>query len=139
MPKRYSWDRSEVHYTLVVIGPFENRWVCHYCGCPADTVDHIPPISRYHDASCLDPEVKPVKVPACRECNCIAADILHLSFVDRQDYVKRKLERKYAKQLAFPDWSDDELEDMSDEMVRSIKHNMAARAFVLSRINFHPK
>lgn len=40
---------------------------CTYCGRPADTLDHTPPLSRHEHvrgSGCCD------TVPACRACNC---------------------------------------------------------------------
>ena len=44
---------------------FGNRYFCAYCGCPANTTDHTPPL-------CLLQKPYPknlMTVPACRKCN----------------------------------------------------------------------
>lgn len=129
---------EEVNYTVVIIGDEKNRWACHYCGCPADTLDHIPPLTRFHDAMALDPKMKAVKVPSCMECNNLAGRELHLTFPDRAAFVKDKLATKYRKQLGQTDWEEWELEQMSYQFRVSIKKNLKAKLFVLSRSNFHP-
>lgn len=125
------------HYTLSVIG-LNNRYVCHYCGCPADTTDHIPPIARFHDAIALCGYFKPIKVPCCRECNGLASSELHTCFIERQQYIRSKLSIKYLKQLRIVEWSDDELSEMSYAFKTSIRKDIAAKRFVENRLSFFP-
>lgn len=131
--------REDVAYKLVVLGDGKcNRWVCHYCGCPADTLDHIPPLSRYHDALGTFEAFRPVKVPSCSECNVLAGDELHVSFLERQAFVKAELRHKYARQLRVREWDEDELEEMSYQFRVSIAKDMGAKHFIRARLRFMP-
>jgi hypothetical protein len=106
---------------------------------PADALDHVPPISRMDDAMALGVDFRPVKIPCCGECNNLAGIALHVNFMDRYDYVKARLAKRYAKQLRVVTWTEADLEEMGPKLRRSILHDMRAKAFVESRINFHPK
>ncbi len=129
-------DPERFLYTTQVIGGDENRWICHYCGQPGGTVDHIPPVSRFHDAVASSEDFRPIKVPACMECNALAGAELHTSFLDRRAFVKHMLAKRYRRQLAVVMWTSAELRGMSRSFRASIVHDMKARAFVEGRISF---
>lgn len=123
-------------YTIKIIGD-GNRWVCHYCGCPADTTDHIPPLTRYHDALELGP-FKPVRVPCCSECNILAGNELHISFVERAAYIKERLAVRYTAQLRVVEWTEDELKEMSYQFRVSLERDLGAKRFIEARIAYFP-
>lgn len=84
---------------------------CHYCGMPADTVDHVPPRSVrpiiLQQAATRWPFLE---VPACHECNCLLGNREPWTIVARKKVIKEKLKRRYRRYLKIPDWTPQELE-----------------------------
>jgi len=107
-------------------------WLCVYCGDPADTVEHVPPLSRVSDYEALGiVNELYCKSPACRECNSVAGDSLQDSFMARVEYVKDCLERRYRRYLRLPEWDDAELDEAEfGPVLRSaiVEHNRKAKA-----------
>lgn len=135
--KKYRYFRN---YKTMVIGR-ENRYVCHYCGYPAETLDHIPPLSRYDDALAITDKFNPVLVPSCGECNGLAGTELHISFLERQEFVKGKLRKKYKKIMSFKEWKwldDEDLSDYGDTMKQEIEQSIFLKKNILSRLEFFP-
>ena len=71
--------------------------VCYYCGCSADTIDHVVPRSTLDQLKTLDdPEItkevlgrRTLLVWACRECNNLAGKSLQGTIQGRKKYEKR--------------------------------------------------
>ena len=114
-------------------------WRCVYCGLPADTVDHFPPLSRVHDYDAVDESGIYVKFPCCRQCNSIAADVLDESFLDRIERVKNKLARKYAKYVRPSSdlWDEDELNELDYNLRSKVLENSKKSEIYLARIDYY--
>ena len=128
----------EDRYTIVT-GERGDHWpLCVYCGRPAGTRDHVPPVSRVSDYEALGMKIEVyIKVPACTECNNLGADELHPSFMDRAEFIKDKLSRKYARVLASPDWDDDELKELGKNLRSKVKAALAKKKPQLERIEYY--
>ena len=83
------------------------RYVCHYCGETAPTIDHCPPLSVLDSLLSvgLQPETPPVTVPCCSECNSVLSDAPPSCPDVRRDIVQGRLRRRHQRLLATPDWS----------------------------------
>jgi 5-methylcytosine-specific restriction endonuclease McrA len=66
-----------------------NRYICFYCGLPAPTLDHVPPLNKVDDLLMEFEILIYTKVPACNECNRIASDEPHTDIYERQKYIKK--------------------------------------------------
>jgi hypothetical protein len=123
----------------IVTGERAEHWpLCVYCGNPAGTRDHVPPISRVGDYESLGMQIEVyVKVPACTECNMIAADTLQPSFMDRAEYVKDRLARKYARSLSAPDWDEDELAQLGRNLRSKVRAALNRKRPQLERIEYY--
>ena len=116
--------------------------VCYYCGLDADTIDHVIPQSTLLALRVLDDEEVTRKILgerilmvwACRECNCIAGYSLQDTLPERKQYILNKLARRYREYILTPDWTDEELSEMSEEMVIYIKEGIKKRALIRKRI-----
>jgi len=88
-----------------------NPFTCFYCGEPASTIDHVPPISRVDDyrAFKLRHEFY-LKVPCCKECNSTLQDSLQMHIIDRTIKAHELLERRYKKHLKCKAWTKEALE-----------------------------
>lgn len=92
--------------------PFELRHTCFYCGDPSDTLDHFPPISRYHDYLGIYDSHPAVVVPSCIECNLLLVDSLQGDIYERFDEAKVRLTKRLAKYLKYSSvWDNDSLAD----------------------------
>lgn len=85
---------------------------CVYCGETATTLEHFPPASWGPLG---------VLLPACQECNNFAGAGFATKFEDRARHVKARLRNKYRKQLATPEWSEDELDDIAQSLRGSVR------------------
>ena len=82
---------------------------CVYCGERATTRDHFPPYSS-------DVKAGGFSLPACSECNRFAGDVWPTNFEKRAAHVKGKIRKKYARILATPDWTAEELSELSGNL-----------------------
>ena len=106
---------------------------CSYCGSHWDkTRDHVIPNSYLREGRGYEGDWL---VPACKECNGTLGDILLTNVPDRATYLLSKYRRKYKKLLSFADWTDWELEDISDRLADSIRATRAQKQEMIDRIN----
>jgi hypothetical protein len=98
---------------------------CHYCGMPADTIDHVVPQVVLGAASLsTDPDVRTyflrkhrvLTVDACRECNVLISSKYLPTLADRKTYLKARLRTKNRRLLAMPAWSPSELAQLSERL-----------------------
>lgn len=108
---------------------------CTYCGIPADTMDHVPPVSRAIEVK--DEETFAL-VPACAECNSSLGDRLILALSERRAYIRDRLRKRYAKLLNRPRWDDDELAELSPELADEIRRGEWLQAWVRARVRWVP-
>lgn len=116
---------------------------CTYCGCLADTQDHVIPLSfqRFGDNKSrrkkqFRGQVKNL-VPACRECNSIANDKIFTDVDEKREYIQQRLEYRYRRILDMPAWSDKEINEMGYNFRRELKLKTLARKWIENRIH-HP-
>lgn len=110
---------------------------CVYCGMPGDSIDHIP--SKYMRLQLSEVELRAVhtqEVTACRECNSILGCRPILTIVERRQYVKSHLKRKYAKYLRIPEWTDEKLATMSLNLQGMIRRGMKTRNLIRQRLQW---
>jgi hypothetical protein len=114
---------------------------CIYCGVASSEWDHVPPlhyVERLDDdqIDALDLRL----LPCCSECNTFLSGIILTTVKARRNYVKDRLRRKYRSWLEMPEWSPDEIGELSTEDAR---RQMTAHArfssFIKGRLNFHSK
>jgi hypothetical protein len=86
---------------------------CAYCGEPATSVDHVPPVLLKNEV----PSTDRFCVAACKHCNCMLGCLRLFTLLDRQMWVKLRLREKYKKELSAKIWSKEEL----DELGRSLR------------------
>ena len=108
---------------------------CHYCGAPADTKDHIVPISYNYTQR---PNNSPAKggqtVDCCRECNNLLGAKALFSIEERAHEVAECLERRYKKELKAPIWTDEDLAELGPTLQKQIKAKQFLRMEILERV-----
>lgn len=100
--KRFCSDRCRYESHRITIEP------CIYCGCPADSIDHVPPQSVRMVLAELNlfDRFEFVEVPACRECNCALGAKSLFTIKERKAYMKDWIAHRYRKYLALPEWTE---------------------------------
>jgi len=110
---------------------------CYYCGIYADTKDHIIPISWNRTSGRKRKENQRENlIYACKECNCLASDKVFESKEKKKDYLQEKLELRYKKILKMPDWSDDELQELSVKLRKDTMIKILAKQWIINRIAY---
>jgi hypothetical protein len=119
------------HYSRVTTPALHG---CFYCGEPATTIDHCPPVSgadlfidRYGK-----PSIPFYLLPCCSECNSTLGDQVIPTPATRAAHLERKLNKNYEKRFAL--WSDDELGEMSPMFRKVIKAKREALRSMITRI-----
>ena len=118
--------------------------ICYYCGRYADSIDHVIPQSTLRQLVCLeDKEItkailrkRALKVWACRECNHLLGSSLQDSLIERKQFLKEKLRKRYKRIIALPKWEIDELEDMGYVLRNYIENSARLKEFIVQRINW---
>ena len=103
----------------------------------ANCFDHQPPISRVDDyrALRLAREVY-IKVPACNDCNTLAADFLTETILDRNDLVKHRIQKKNNRLLRSQVWSDKEIDKLGKNLRSYVRVQNEKVLRVLDRIDY---
>lgn len=112
---------------------------CVYCGDVADTVDHMVPLSFQRSAGkrfATRAGQNKNLVPSCRECNNLAGNKIFDTKQDKKAYIINRLRSKYRKILDMPEWSKEEMEELSPTMQKFITSQMAKRGLLEMRIGF---
>ncbi len=118
--------------------------ICYYCGQEANTIDHVIPRSLLkHLAAIGDAKItdsilgrRILKVPACKECNCLLSDSVQNTVQERKKYLKTKLKRRYQKILRIPEWREDELEEMGNNMRKYIEGALQQKMIIKQRLEW---
>lgn len=112
---------------------------CIYCGLPAVTFDHVPPISRVDDyrAMQLESEVY-LLVPSCNQCNSLLSNSLQENIICRMDTLKIKLKRKLNKHIMDIEWTDSEIAALGPNLKTTIKKAIAMHRLAQQRLTYEP-
>jgi hypothetical protein len=138
MRKRNSVAHYEERYHLVTGEREPMFWRCVYCGLPAESKDHVPPITRVSDYESLGLAIELyIKVPCCLECNNLLGAELQDSFFQRAEVLKDKLARKYRRHLNNVDWDDEELEELGPTLKSKVLEGKVKSQRVLARIEYY--
>ena len=109
--------------------------LCTYCGgLERPTRDHVVPEAIKRNGKGKRFDIGPI-VPACHECNSLLGDRYLLTVRERAAYLLRRYRARYARLLATPEWTDEELDELGDRLRRVIIGAQMERADVLRRLN----
>ena len=108
---------------------------CHYCGAPANTKDHIIPVSYLRNMS-TNKARRAIgqTVDCCAECNSLLGAKALFTIEERAEEIARMLSRRYKKELDAPVWTDEEIEDLGPSLRESIKGKQFLRNEVMERV-----
>jgi len=128
----------DVRYLIVSgeRGPFCN--LCVYCGEPADTRDHVPPLSRVSDYESLGLRTEIyLKVPCCQECNTLAGNELQDSITERVEFIKGRIARKYLYRASLVEWDEDELDELGPVLRSKVVSGSKRIKRAQDRVNYY--
>lgn len=116
---------------------------CHYCGMLATCTDHVVPVVVVATLSALEDGDRRLKgriltVPACHECNSLAAAHYFDTLAERVAYVKGRLRKRLRRDLECADFTLDELEEFSPALRGHVLEAMRRKEFARQRIAWEP-
>jgi hypothetical protein len=118
--------------------PELNFPLCVYCGDPACSKDHVPPISRVDDYLSLGLRREVfIKVPSCLSCNKMLGDSLQDNFLDRVEVLKGKMFVKWCKMIGWVEWDDDELEELGVNLRSHVVVSLDKQYHVIKRYEYY--
>jgi hypothetical protein len=113
---------------------------CAYCGLTAQCRDHVIPQAYegvgQHETGYGTGWKRDKVVPACSECNCLLGRRWLPSVAERAAFLAQKLRVRHEEALNFPNWNEDDLEDMSPRMRKQIRAKIQRRDLLKARIAF---
>lgn len=103
---------------------------CVYCGGPNQCRDHVVPATQdntrmYGEDKC---------VACCNECNSLLGSRALYSVKERAGYLAETYSRRYAKVLAMPEWTKEELSEVSPKIQKLVLHNKVLKQIIEDRI-----
>lgn len=114
--------------------------LCYYCGQPATDLEHVIPRSVLRKLS-GSPGVKQelirgrvLTVRSCHECNMLVGASVQETLIERKEYLKDRLRKRYRKLLDTPDWTDEEIAELGDGLRRHIHAQETLKATIRARI-----
>ena len=123
-------------YKYTSVSDDNSQYICTYCGMPADTQDHVVPISIMAKLADLSIDIELAKIPCCRECNTLAGDIFFNSFSEKKDFIRGRLRERYQKIFNMPAWNEDELNEMGPIAKIEIKAFINKKKILLERLEY---
>ena len=113
--------------------PKAKMYLCTYCGREGDEDEHVIPLS-YLGERRLSKENGQWVVQSCRTCNQLGCDSIFFTIPDKAQFILSEYQRKYRKVLGTPNWSDDELADLSYELRTMIEGHITAKSILIEKI-----
>lgn len=117
--------------------------LCYYCGMPAESTDHVIPLSVLRNIRGLPMEQvaeitrnRILTVESCHECNHLLGATVQESLRDRKKYLKERLKKRYAKILIVPDWTEEELMGLGPHLRATVLSGIAHRNRVRIRLSY---
>lgn len=100
---------------------FGKKYICTYCGEPADCIDHTIPYSWFKNTGSKKRKSEAVgfMTYSCRECNSLLSDKVFYTFQDRLLYLNRRLRERHKKELTVL-WDEEDLKTVSDRLKQYI-------------------
>lgn len=117
--------------------------VCYYCGVPATSIDHVVPKSLLDDWRRLGDlenlrlatgRGRVLTVPSCQQCNSMLGGRYDATLADRKARLKARLRKRYARALAMPDWTPEELAALGPRLRAHIEAGLGLRDYVRRRL-----
>lgn len=111
---------------------------CLYCGELADCIDHFLPISFLASLVEVGVRVESVLVKSCFNCNSIASDKVFSTVNEKRKHIYDRLKEKSKnkKLLSLPEWTEDELSELSYTLRAVVVKDIRKKETLLRRLEF---
>jgi hypothetical protein len=104
-------------YAELPLAFLRDRFRCFYCGQPAGTIDHQPPLDVIASLLTSEMSFECVKVPCCHSCNSHLGSFPSITLSERFEELKNRLRRKYRTELRLQgQWTIDEIMELGDSL-----------------------
>lgn len=101
--------------------------ICAYCGDYGEDIEHVIPKASH---------LPTWTVRACHECNQIAGMRQFAGFRQKRAFIRKKLQHRYGHLLRMPEWTDDEIGELSDRLRTMIAAQALMAEFYRARMVF---
>ena len=98
---------------------------CVYCGEPEEHREHVVP--RHTGLPTF-------VVPACAECNLVAGGNVFPGIIEKQEFIRDRIKKRYGKLLRMPEWDDQEISELKGRLRRHVEGCSIAAKWVKSRL-----
>lgn len=125
-------------YRLAPSERSEFGWpICVYCGDPADSIDHVPPLNRVDDyrALCVQQEAY-LLIKFCKPCNTLLSDDLHNDIFERIDALKHRLKKKIKRDDYALQWSKEDIAALGKNLRSKVVSSMKKIESTQRRIDY---
>lgn len=125
-------------YRLAPSERSEHGWpLCVYCGQPADTMDHVPPLSRVDDYRAMGVAWEAfLLVKACRPCNLALGDSLQRDVLERIQVLKDLLSKGGRREFVRDLWDEDEVNELGKNLRSLVGSKLRKEQAMLERIEY---
>ena len=99
-------------------------WVCVYCRFPADSLDHVPPLSAVDRVGMDHIEKQRVslfKFWCCRQCNGLLGDKELFTVEQRRKYLAKRFMQKHLALIESASWTVDDLSELGRGMRKYVQ------------------
>jgi hypothetical protein len=110
--------------------PEQEQYKCFYCGEIATQTDHVPPVTHNEEFELG------FLIPSCSECNCHLSNNRYETLQERTNEIKTYLKKEFNKILEYPDWSSEEIEEMTGRFKDSVVAIVETKKDALERISY---
>jgi len=101
------------------------EWDCFYCGAPADTVDHCPPLAMAESVS-----ASRILYRCCRLCNSSLGGAFLVTALERCEHLRARYSRRWHRDIEMPHWTTEEIESLDGslkaEIIKAMKRKERA-------------
>lgn len=111
---------------------------CLYCGLPSRDREHVVPRSFLEHLLDLGIVRDEILVPSCRECNRLASNQIFDTYVNKYEYIQRRLRDRYRKVLEMPEWTTSEIMSLEGNLRRRIRSQLRLKHQLLERLAWDP-
>lgn len=108
---------------------------CFYCGCYGESKDHVPPICYQFEIG----NEQRILVRACILCNTLLGTRAFFTLLQRCDYLLSRYGKKYIRVLSIPAWTQEEIEELSGKLRRSVILGIKKKKFIEEKLIFLKK
>jgi len=108
---------------------------CSYCGQDSDCRDHVIPLVYFGGIRSRSfNSTRYWLTPACWVCNTLAGSAVFFTIPDKAKYIKQRFLIKYRKILRTPEWTEQELKQVSYKLRVQIFNSLVAKRVALEKI-----